>query len=50
MRSKEEIEKKIEELYDEMMNRLSEGNFIQAGIIILKVAVLGWVLGEVEEI
>ena len=50
MRSKEEIEKKIDELYDELMNRLSDGNFLQAGVIVSKIKVLRWVLGEVEEI
>ena len=50
MRSEEEIEKKINELYDELMNRLSDRNFLQAGIITLKIKVLRWVLGEVEKI
>ena len=50
MRSKEEVEEKISELYDRLENSLSDREFFQAGVVALKIKVLRWVLGEGEEI
>ena len=49
MRSKEEIEKKIDELYDELINT-PETDLFKPFVINLKLRVLEWVLGEVDEI
>ena len=49
MRSKEEVEKKIDELYNELI-KVPEDDLLKPVIITLKIKVLEWVLGEVEEI